>query len=363
MSRIVFYCQFRHSLGHFARTRLIAEKVAGIGGSEVFLIFGGRRPPDLTVDPRIQVVDLPDAADSLTDAQGIAHRAGLIRAEIERLRPDKVLVDYLPLGLGGELMESLLEGPAVTEFIWGMPYPGQIKNAPRNPRIRKALARYGTALVYTSDDFLDPVESYAAYGVPAKVHRVGVVVPPPLPAVATTVPLVVGLAGAGVGAEAVINLLLEAAGPLLDSGRLRLRLVAGLYHSAAEAVERAKDRPNVEVLERGGAEVCTQDATVVFARCGYNTAFSMANTDLPVIFLPWPSPDPAYTEQFDRADALSELDGIWSVDERSESAVEDLSRTLSQALERGRRERVLPFETLGAERAADVLLSTGETLS
>jgi predicted glycosyltransferase len=140
------------------------------------------------------------------------------------------------------------------------------------------------------------------------------------------------------------------------TGRLRLRLIAGVYHEAGEAVERARDMPGVELLERGGAEECTRDAAVVVGRCGYNTAFSLANTDLPLIFIPWPSPDPAYTEQFDRARALATLPGIWWLDERESDAAEKLAQALEKALKRGRVPRELPFTTGGAEAAARLLV-------
>jgi predicted glycosyltransferase len=367
---IVFYCQFRHSLGHYARTRLIAERVAQAGG-ETFLIFGGRRPPGLQVHPALEVLPLPDLQGSLTDSKLVAQRATLIREQLDRLRPRRVLVDYMPLGLAGELMESLLETSAETEFCWGMPYPGAVRSAPGNPRVRRALARYARAFVYTSAGFLDPVDSYRAYGLPKQVHHLGAVVPRPLvsdaqssatlasgpqPGAPILPPLVVGLAGAGVGAETVLRLLLRRAAPLAARGEIRLRLVAGVFHEAAPLVEQARGLPNVEVLEQGGAEKCSRDAAVVVGRCGYNTAFSLAQTSLPLVFLPWPSPDPGYTEQYDRARALSTLPGIRWVDERDPQAEERLAAALEEALREGRRARTLPFETTGAEAAARILL-------
>jgi predicted glycosyltransferase len=307
------------------------------------------------------LLELPDLGNSLTDTRLIARRATLIKEHIDAHKPDRVLVDYLPLGLGAELVEALTGSHPPCLFCWGMPYPGISKTAPRNPRIRKALARYRVAFVYTCPGWLDPVDSYREYGLPECIHHVGVVVPEPLspgPAAGREeAPLIVGLAGAGVGAEAIFRLLLEAVAPLACQGKARLRLVAGLYHEAADLVAQAQGLPGVEVLTEGGAEECARDASVVVARCGYNTAFSLANTELPLIFCPWPSPDPAYTEQFDRARALATLPGIWWIDERSPLAAAELGKTLELALARGRRPRQLPFATEGAARTAELLLS------
>lgn len=328
------------------------------GGGEVFLIFGGRRPPGLSIDPRFSVLDLPDMADGPADQASVAKRGSLIAAHVSRLRPDRVLVDQLPLGLNAELMDALLGAPEETRLCWGMPYPGVVKPAPRNPRVRQALGRYGDAFVYTSGGFLDPVESYRNYVLPQRVHRLGVVVPEPAAPLPSDLPVVVGLAGAGIGAEAVIGLLLKVAAPMAAGGRLRLRLIAGIYHSGGEALERAREMPGVELLARGGAEEMTRDATVVVGRCGYNSAFSMANTDLPVIFIPWHSPDPASTEQIDRARALSALSGIWWLDERDPEAEARLRHALELGLARGRSPRELPFTTSGAEQAARLLLES-----
>lgn len=354
MPSILFYCHFRHSLGHYARTRLIARQVADLGG-KVTLLFGGRRPPGLVLDPRFSVLDLPEAEDR--DSQTSDARGPIIRQAIDDLNPDRVVVDYMALGLGAELMEALLHCSPGIEFVWGMPYPGGKRGAPRNPRLRKAIARYSMALVYTDGGFLDPVETFEAYGVPERLYRVGVVTDSPVVTEPSDPPLVVGLAGSGLGADMIVNLLLQTAAPLAQSGQIRLRLVAGVYHNSSEEIARAKAMPWVEVLESGGAEASSKDATVVVSRCGYNSAFAMANTDLSVIFIPRPNADPAYTEQTDRARALAELDGIWWVDEQDESSADILSRTLIQALEGGRAPRTLPFTTNGARKAAEILMS------
>lgn len=354
MRSILFYCHFRHSLGHYARTRLIAQQVADLG-AKVTLLFGGRRPPGLVLDPRFSVLDLPEADDR--DAQTSDARGPIIRQAIDELKPDRVLVDYMALGLGAELMEALLHCSPSIEFVWGMPYPGGKRGAPRNPRLRKAIARYAMALVYTDGGFLDPVETFEAYGVPDRLHRVGVVTNTPVVTEPTDPPLVVGLAGSGLGADVVISLLLQVAAPLAQAGKICLRLVAGVYHDSAEEIAKARALPWVEVLESGSAEASSQDATVVVARCGYNSAFAVANTDLSVVFIPRPNPDPAYTEQTDRAKALAELDGIWWVDEQDPEAAGALSLALIQALKRGRKPRSLPFTTDGARNAARILMS------
>jgi predicted glycosyltransferase len=360
--RIVFYCQFRHSLGHFARTRLIAEKALD-AGAECAVLFGGRRPPGLQIDSRLEVISLPEWSGEVSFSPGsdsanvLMQRRDDIRQLLLERQPDRVLVDYLPLGLGGELMDSLLEGALSSEFIWGVPYPGREKKAPGNPRVRKALGRYSKALIYTTPEWLDPYETYRNYVFPDRVEHVGVVVAErPEPESGGVPPLVVGLAGAGIGAPGLFELMSEASLALVEQGTIRLRLVAGIYHQDASVIDRLREHPQVELWDAASAEDATRDADVVVSRCGYNTAFSLACSKLPIVFVPWASPDPAYTEQFDRAHALAELPGIWWLDERESGAVDTMRRYLEEAIRSGRVSRELPFETEGALRAAEALL-------
>ena len=314
------------------------------------------------MDAAVKVLDLPDwdgevsFSPSSDSARILARRKLEIRQILAELNPDRVLVDYLPLGLGGELMDALLDEQTTTRFVWGVPYPGREKKAPRNPRVRRALQRYSQALIYTSPNWLDPYDTYKDYVFPEKVEHVGVVVPEPCPwESGGEPPLVVGLAGAGIGAPGLFELISEAALGLVEQEKIRLRVVAGVFHQKGDAVERLRKHPLVELWEKGGAEEATRDADVVLSRCGYNTAFSLVRTPLPVAFVPWASPDPAYTEQFDRAKALATLPGVWWLDERDPQAVETLKEILTKALDRGPLERTLPFQVEGARRAAQVL--------
>jgi predicted glycosyltransferase len=327
------------------------------------VVFGGRRPPGLAIDPRLEVLSLPEWDGELSLFPGsesgrvLLQRKSGIKQLLRERQPDRVLVDYLPLGLGGELMDSLLDDSTSTEFVWGVPYPGREKKAPKNPRVRKALGRYSKALIYTTKGWLDPYETYRDYVFPKQVDHVGVVVPPREPLESSgEPPLVVGLAGAGIGAPGLFELMSEAALALVEQGRVRLRLVAGIYHQDAIVIERLREHPQVELWDAGSAEEATRDARVVISRCGYNTAFSLACSPLPVIFVPWASPDPAYTEQFDRAQALAELPGLWWLDERESTSADTMRLYLEEALELGPIERELPFEVEGARRAAEALM-------
>lgn len=328
------------------------------------MVFGGRRPEGLALDPRVAVVDLPDLPDAgegsvhLGSDPVLAERSRSLSALLSSEPPDAVLVDYLPLGLGGELMEALVAARgSATRFAWGVPYPGVPRPRPRNPRVREALGRYDVAVAYSSPGWMDPFATYEEYGLPSRREWAGVVVPPALPRVSSEVPVVVGLAGAGLGAASLFSALLSCAAPLAASGRLRLRLVAGVFHEASALVAHARSLPGVEVLERGGAEETTRDAAVVVARCGYMTAYSVARLPAPVVFVPWPSADPRFTEQYDRAKALATLPGIRWVDEVAPGFEASLGAALEASLSEGCAQRVLPFSTEGARETARLLLS------
>ncbi|MBI4858869.1 MAG: hypothetical protein HY815_01140, partial [Candidatus Riflebacteria bacterium] len=324
--KVCLYCPFRHSLGHVARTGQIAAALRE-RGALCTLVFGGARPPGFEPQDGVRVLALPESRclDGVPDPAVLADRSRLIREAMREA--DACVVDYHPLGLNGELLDTLecaAQERWPVRFYWGIPYPGKPGPPPRNPRVRRALERYDCALGYSDAGWLDPFESHQS--LPANRVHVGVVAPLPPSCRPVRPPVVVGLAGAGIGARPVYEIMLRAAAPLARDGRLGLRFVAGQFREGTPCLDEARRQPGVEVLGHGSAEGNIVDASAVVSRAGYNTAYLLAQTDLPLMFIPYCSPDPRYTEQYDRARRLSTLPGIRWVDERDENAVQRVSR-------------------------------------
>lgn len=327
--RLLFYAHVLLGLGHVSRALAIAQAAARLGARCALLASGTVE----RLQPRegVELLKLP----SRVDRQNLAARRAQVRAAVEDWNPDKVLVDHLALGLEGELLEALLEGPG--EFLWGLPYAAPAGPA-RNPRIRAALARYRTVLAYTDPGWCDPFPCMEAQLPPERYHA-GIICRAPEPGGrADSPPLVVALAGAGAGGAELFGWLRSSL-----RGKARLRVVLG---PLSDAPELASDE-QIEVLREGAAEASLQGASLVVARAGYNTAYTLARSSLPVVLMPLDTPQSG-VEQLERARALATLPGIWCL-RGPDDAVLDQALGWSG-------ERVLPFRVDGAERAARYLL-------
>ena len=100
-----------------------------------------------------------------------------------------------------------------------------------------------------------------------------------------------------------------------------------------------------------------QGASAVVARCGYNTAFAVALSPVPVVFLPEPQFLP---EQLARARRFAELDRFWCVDPGEGGGDAAVTTALEAALDAPVVPRTLPFRFDGAARAAALLRDRAE---
>ncbi len=369
--RLLFYCHNVHGLGHIIRSVRIAEAALRLGADACRIVTGCRFLDKLEFDPAVEVERLPAVTLehgrflALEGEEGdvMARRSARILAAARDWSPDAIVVDHLALGLGGELMATLLAAADEgwpTLFAWGMrdvssspDHPGHAPSPPKNPRIRKALKRYDMVLAYTDQDWIDPLAGWGDYPLPRSRVYTGVIAArPPRPAPAAEA-VVVGLAGGGTGGRRMFEDLLglKAAGRLPEE--VGVRLVAGPFGRAGELARKAEALPRVEVWPLGSVEEAVRDASVAVARVGYNTAYSLIQTDLPLVLTPLPTDG---EEQIYRARRLAELAGVWSVDEREPGAAEALAGAVLAALETGPTRRDLPFGTAGAERAAEAII-------
>lgn len=327
--------------GHFARSLRLAQ-AAREAGAEVMVTHPG---PELEVlnQAEIPLLPLPPLRGLSADLTLVEARGTALLDGLRGWRPDVVVVDTLPFGQGGELLASL--GAAHEEnwpvrFWWGLPYAESKVGPLKNPRLKKALARYHGMLVYTEPDRYDPVPAYAHFPPPPRVHHVGMVTeavrttPSPEPRLACLV---------GSGGLAGAPELLRAVARQCPEG-VALRYVAGPL-----AQSHGRLPKGVEVLPEANLEQALRGASAVISRAGYNSAYSLMRTDLPVLLVPT-----AWPEQFQRAEQLAGLDGVLVLPES------ELEPGLGQALERllqlPRLSRQLPFRVDGAQQAARLLL-------
>ncbi len=368
--RILFYCHNVYGLGHITRSLRIAEAALDIAPCECCIITGCRFLDRISIDPRIQVTQLPpvqlsqsghfSAVDSEDENDIMKKRSRQILEFCRNWAPDTVIVDHNPLGLGGELMETLLTAQREswnTRFTWGM---RDILNAPesskglmkrpRNPNIRRALDHYHSVIAYSDSHWINTLENYRAYNLPQKAGYVGIVAGRILPSIETPIPILVGLTGGGTGAEKLFEMLVNATEPLLKSGNLKLRFVAGPFSSAEALKKSLRVQENIEIWPEGTVEKAIQDASIVVSRVGYNTAYTIIQTDLPIVFIPFPQPG---NEQGYRTRLLSELPNVLTVDERASDARAVLETNIRQGLNSSRVKRELPFRIDGARQAAE----------
>lgn len=370
----MFYCHNVVGLGHIIRSARIAEAAVEIEDNECCIITGCRCLDLIPIDSRIRVVALPPvqlssggrftAVDGEDDDPVMELRSRQIEEFARNWSPDVALVDHNPLGLGGELIATLRAARREnwrTRFVWGLrdiqlspEQSARMIRRPRNPEILEALEAYSGAIAYSDEDWTDSFEAYKEYGLPDRRDYVGIVTGRKLPARHNPVPVLVGLTGGGHGGERLLQMLLRASLPLLEDSSLKLRFIAGPFASAEALRATIPEHENIEVWPESTAEEAIRDAAVVVSRVGYNTAYTLVQTDLPLVLVPATVPG---DEQAYRARLLARLPGVSVVNEQSTEAEELLASAIREGLSSGRTARELPFRIDGAERSARWLMN------
>lgn len=369
--RILVYCHNVHGFGHIVRSLRVAAELGPGERCDCRLITGCRFLDHLGVDPRIEVVRLPALRPArngrVEPVEGgplvpvLQERIRRITEEVERWRPHVVLVDHNPLGLLGELtkiLESSHKAGAPTRFIWGIRdiwgAPGYLEKMRPFRDLGSRVECFHGAIAYSDDRWLDTFGEYRDLNLPLRRRSVGFVTGPvPAASPAGEPPLITALSGGGSQAGDLLDLLLEALGGSLDRGELRLRFVIGPFTPEEPLRARAGGRPGIDLWPEGGAEEAVGGASLVVSRVGYNTAYTVVRTDLPVVFVPIQAEN---REQSLRAARLAELDGVYSVEESDPYPAAALAEAVRRGLAETPVARRLPFATDGARRAADWLL-------
>lgn len=383
-ARILMYSHDTFGLGHLRRCLAIAHAlVENYRGLNILIISGSPIAGAFDYRARVDFVKIPSvikrrngeyiSLDRHMDLQDtLIMRQSIIRHTAETFQPDLLIVDKEPLGLRGELEETLsfLKTRATT-LVLGL---RDVMDAPRllevewkqRETMRKIDLFYDGIWVYGPSDFYDPLQGLEVPpSVRSRMTFVGFI-----PRQATTDDLAISRreddyilvtpGGGGDGADLVHDVLDSyLCEPTLQHKAL---IVLGPYMPARKRrklFRKAKKVPAVEMIEFDShMENLIADARAVVAMGGYNTFCEILSFDKPAIVVPRMRPR---EEQLIRARRAAEL-GLIEVLLPEEAGDAKLFAAALQSLPTRRRpSEVVP--DLPLEGLANISTQVGKWLS
>lgn len=364
----------------------IARAVTGLDeDTEVLLVTGSARPDLFELPERTDVLKLP----SFTKASGkyvgrrlsmptddlVRLRAGVLRATVRDYRPDAVIVDHTPIGLGGELLPALryLERASPASVLLGM---RDVLDAPERasielgrPEIQEALERYYQGVViYGHPHVCDVALEYGLdRRIADKLRYMGVACNAPEDSDERAASrasssdrarsLLITVGGGEDGAPLLrgsLRFLRSAAGR-----RWRATLVLGPYLDHAI---RAELRASIVDLERvrihhsvTDLPALMNDADVVLAMGGYNTVYEALSRRRRLAVFPRKNPR---AEQLVRARRLEELGLLVTISDDDLNSPGRMDLKLNRAGDLAVEPADVGLRFDGARRAARTLLET-----
>jgi predicted glycosyltransferase len=353
-----------------------------VPGAEILLITGSPFPQEPTLLEGMDYVRLPAflrVKDNewvpkqlrvFSSSELTALRADIMESVVRRFRPNLLLADHLPHGVGGELLPALETlrrhgGRAVAGFRDILDAPDKVRNSWRkNGTIQVIRDHYTRMLVYGSPEVFDFREYELPSDVAAMLTYCGYLGRPSLPADAVEVASVhlragrdrglLACAGGGADGLSVLNAVVSAGPDLQRALRARMLVVAGPLMSAEDWQElhAVAGRRHIEIRERIEAfseHVAACD--LLIGMCGYNTVCEAISYRVPFLAVPRETPS---TEQLMRARALSRLGLLtWLRQDRLQTS--SLVSAASECLAKGPSGQI-PFSMDGVARARDALL-------
>ncbi len=329
-ARILMYSHDTFGLGHLRRCRTIAHSlVENYRGLSVLIVSGSTIAGAFDYRVRVDFVKIPSiiklhngeytSLDRHTDLhETLEMRQAIIRHTAESFQPDMFIVDKEPLGLRGELEETLsyLKTHGTT-LVLGL---REVMDAPhllkaewaKRDVLRKIGMFYDSIWVYGPADFYDPLTGFdVPQATRSRMHYVGFlerhVAHADVPVrevegnyiLATT-------GGGGDGADLIHN--------IFDAYRHdatlkhRLLVVLGPFMPARKRrklLKKGSSLPNVEIIEFDNRmENLVAGARAVVGMGGYNTFCEIISFDKPALIVPRVTPR---EEQLIRAKRAAEL--------------------------------------------------------
>jgi predicted glycosyltransferase len=369
--RFLFFSNELVGLGHLRRTLSIADRLAAREpAASSLVVTGSPVVPWMGMPPRVDVMKLPGwtrdehgdrrSGGLALDIGGLhAVRSGIEVAVATSFDPDVAVVDKLPLGPGGELVEALeaLRGGARCRLVLGL---RDIDDAPERvraewgPELRVAIERYYDAiLVYGPPSAPDAIRSAGWTDLAVPVHHVGYLGWPMGDDPAPDLPPGYLLATVGGGHDGF---------PVLDALVRAIRLeplpcpavvLTGplMPKAEIEALRRLAAGRDVHVVEfRGDMDRLLAGARVVVGMAGYNTVAEVLRARRPALLVPRTRPS---QEQLVRARAVADLES-YDMLHPDDLGPETMRAAVGRLLERPAPDAP-PDAYEGADRAAGLL--------
>jgi len=333
--RIATYSQGMHGFGHIRRNATIAHALRGAGTQAVILMIAeawqaGAIPMPIGVDC-VTLPGLRKEADGalnarfldVSDQELIKLRSKVIRKAIKTFQPDVLLVDYLALGAGRELVRTLehVRKHGRTRCVLGLREvlqdPETVRRTWSADGTLDAMRDYYDAVwIYGDPAVFDPVREYGVFdGVASKVRYTGYLDQRPrlefagaqAAQVLANLPpgrLALCLVGGGVDGHALAEAFVAADLPPDTTGLV----VTGPYMPPEQRhrlLEIARRHPRCDVLEFVPDPVPLIDrADRIIAMGGYNTVCEVLSFEKHALIVPRVHPEP---EQWIRAQRLRDL--------------------------------------------------------
>jgi predicted glycosyltransferase len=337
-ARILIYSHDSFGLGHLRRCRAIAHAIVDrYKGVSVLILSGSPIIGSFDFLPRVDFVRIPGVIKlhngeyqslglHIDLDQTMAIRAAIIHQTAESFRPDLFLVDKEPLGLRGEVVQTLKMLKARgTTLVLGlrdiMDEPSLLLREWKRKKVLPALeSLYDDIWVYGLADFADPLQGVACPAtVRAKMIYTGYL-RRAVPHLKTTEPpvhrdpYVLVTVGGGDDGMAVLDWVLCAYEH--DPGiPLAAVIVTGPFMASDQQRhfrERAERLGRIEVLTFDAhLEVLMERAVGVVAMAGYNTFCEILSLDKRAILVPRVRPR---REQVMRAVRAAALELVHTLD-------------------------------------------------
>lgn len=315
-ARILMYSHDTFGLGHLRRCRTIAHSlVEDFRGLSVLIMSGSQIAGAFDYRARVDFVKIPSViklrngeytslAEHMDLKDTIAMRRSIIRHTAETFRPDIFIVDKEPMGLRGEVEETLAYLKAQgTTLVLGL---REVMDAPHlldaewkpHDTMAKIDRLYDKVWVYGPPDFYDPLVGLdVPPGVRAKMSFVGFLQRRALhESLSTHRPagdyILVTTGGGGDGADLVRDVL----NAYRHDRTLthKALVVLGPYmpgEQRAEFLRQGQDIPQIEVIEFDTRmEELIASSKAVVAMGGYNTYCEILSFDKPALIVPRTTP-------------------------------------------------------------------------
>ncbi|MEZ5811363.1 MAG: glycosyltransferase [Rhizobiaceae bacterium] len=364
--RILLYSHDTFGLGHLRRNRKIADAILrSVAGARIILATGsdlaGRFPPldgmETVRLPAVTKLDdgsyrSPDA--DLPLAALLNQRAAVLERAVAEFCPDIFIADKEPLGLLGELKETLrLLGRAGTYKVLGLRDVLDDGDRLRVEWDRRGVTQrlpglYDEIWIYGPDWFYAPLDGLdLPRDVLSTCRNVGFLGSHArsggraASATGGADGYILVTAGGGEDGEGLMNQVLAAC-ECDDPVRRPLALLPGPLMAPAargELAERASRLADVRVIDfQADPSPLIAGASGVVAMCGYNTFCEVLEADRPVLFVPREQPR---LEQFIRAKRAAELGAARLIRSREADNAQKLAAAIN-ALPDGPRPSAAP---------------------